>query len=108
MKRGAGRPAGNGNASNEFTAAKNGGRGQPRLWGRPGEPRCARQPIRRRTLPAGCKDIDRNAFAPFSHDGQTGTKRMEVAEPGALTLLGTGLLIRGFAGQRRWSEPPRG
>ena len=40
-------------------------------------------------------DVDRDDFAPFSHDART------VPEPGTLGLLGIGLLALGFARRRR-------
>ena len=44
-------------------------------------------------------DIDRNAFAPYSHDAQSGTRR-EVTEPSSLAVAGLGLLAVGFATRR--------
>ena len=46
-------------------------------------------------------DLDRDDFAPFSHDGRYGCCGVPVPEPGTIGLLGIGLLGLGFARRRK-------
>jgi hypothetical protein len=48
-------------------------------------------------------DIDRKKFAPFSHDAQSGSRRVPEAE--TLLLLGSGLVIAGLRLTRRGPRP---
>lgn len=48
-------------------------------------------------------DIDRDSFAPFSHDAQSDGKTPPIPEPATMLLFGTGLI--GFAG---WNMKRRG
>lgn len=52
-----------------------------------------------RSCGTGCTDVDRDQFAPFSHDAETTTTR--VPEPGTALLVLLGMMASGAASLRR-------
>lgn len=54
-----------------------------------------------RNAPSGYNDIDRDLFAPFSHDAQS------VPEPDTLLLFGSGILLAGIFFKKRKRTTPK-